>query len=525
MTQRLPSGWTAARISDLAVINPRDPGPDNDDTLVTFAPMAAVEALSGHLDASIARPWAQVKKGFTRFREGDVVMAKITPSMENGKVAHAVGLLNGIGAGTTELHVIRPTPAVASRYVMYWMLQDTFRRRARAQMTGTAGQLRVPAKFLETEVLPIAPFAEQARIVEAIESYLSRLDAAVASLERAQARLKAYRASVLEAAVEGRLVPTEAALARAEKREYEPADVLLKRILAERRQRWEAAELAKMIAAGKPPKNDRWKVSYVEPESPDAAALPELPNGWCWARVEQLYWDAGYGTSQKCAANADGPAVLRIPNISGGQVTLDDLKYATSAAQLRASDRLVIGDFLFIRTNGSKSLIGRGAPITRDDGRPLFFASYLIRLRLLAGVRPKWFATGWHSPLCRSQVLRVAASSAGQHNVSLAAAADFVIPLPPNSEQERILDALDEAVSVVDEASSQIAASVQRCARLRQSVLRWAFDGRLTDRDPGDEPADHLLDRIREMKDPPHTRRRTGFARPGAAGQGHAADG
>ena len=112
---------------------------------------------------------------------------------------------------------------------------------------------------------------EQRRIVEAIESYFTRLDDAVATLERVQRNLKRYRASVLKAAVEGRLVPTEAELARAEGRDYEPASALLERILAERRRRWHEA-------------GGRGK--YQEPVAPDTTDLPELPEGWCWASVD-----------------------------------------------------------------------------------------------------------------------------------------------------------------------------------------------------------------------------------------------
>ena len=93
---------------------------------------------------------------------------------------------------------------------------------------------------------------------------------------------------MLKAACEGRLVPTEAELARAESRDYETAGVLLKRILVERRAKWEADELAKMIAKGKPPKDDRWKAKYNEPQPPDTSELSVLPEGWCWATVDQL---------------------------------------------------------------------------------------------------------------------------------------------------------------------------------------------------------------------------------------------
>ena len=93
---------------------------------------------------------------------------------------------------------------------------------------------------------------------------------------------------MLKAACEGHLVPTEAELARKEGRKYQPADKLLEHILRERRARWEADTLAKMIASGKPPQNDRWKQKYKEPASPKISGLPELPEGWSWGKVEQL---------------------------------------------------------------------------------------------------------------------------------------------------------------------------------------------------------------------------------------------
>ncbi len=155
--------------------------------------------------------------------------------------------------------------------------------------------------------------AEQQRIVDAIDSYLTRLDDAVASLERVQAKLKAYRASVLKAAVEGRLVPTEASLARAEKRDYEPAEALLARILKERRRRWEDAELAKLKAAGNTPKDDKWKAKYEEPVAPDASRLPELAEGWCWASLGALIVDGPQnGMYVPKSQYGEGTPIIRI---------------------------------------------------------------------------------------------------------------------------------------------------------------------------------------------------------------------
>ena len=294
-----------------------------------FVPMAAVGGGDRRLDPSRVRPWAEIKTGYKRFQEGNVLFAKITPCMENGKVAVAERLVGGVGAGSTEFHVLRPGRAVLPRYLLYFLLQDRIRRDARLVVGSELGQLRVPERFMADLRFPLAPTAAQERIVAALEAYFSRLDAAVAALERVRANLKRYRASVLKAACEGRLVPTEAQLARREGRDYEPADVLLERILRERRTRWEAEELERLKAKGKPPTDDRWKQKYKEPEPLDTNELPSLPEGWTWAplaalgelkggitkgfkpRAGEVHWEVPY---------------LRVANVQRGYLDLTDVR-------------------------------------------------------------------------------------------------------------------------------------------------------------------------------------------------------
>ncbi len=221
-------------LSSVARVNPRGwTIPPEDDERLSFIPMASVEEVSGRLDPSFVRPWLEVKKGYTKFEEGDVLVAKITPSMENGKAALATGLFEGRGVGSTEFHVLRPSEDLDARYLLHFVLQTSTRRLARAQMRGVAGQLRVPPEFFRDLEIPLPLIDKQRQIVAEIETQFARLDDAVASLKRARVRLKRYRASVLKAACEGRLVPTEAELARQEGRDYEPASVLLERITAE----------------------------------------------------------------------------------------------------------------------------------------------------------------------------------------------------------------------------------------------------------------------------------------------------
>lgn len=181
--------------------------------------MAAVDAELGAIGEPAERPLSQVRKGYTAFGDHDVLFAKITPCMENGKAAIAKNLTNGLGFGSTEFHVLRPSVGVLSEWVYHFVRQTSFRRDARAHFAGTAGQLRVPASFLESTEIALPPLPEQRRIVAEIEKQFTRLDAGVAALKRVQANLKRYRASVLKAACEGRLAPQDP--------NDEPADRLL----------------------------------------------------------------------------------------------------------------------------------------------------------------------------------------------------------------------------------------------------------------------------------------------------------
>jgi type I restriction enzyme S subunit len=199
--RELPPGWAWTTLGEIADIGPsRNRSKIGPATLVSFVPMANVEAGTGVLDPSETREWQQVSKGYVPFSEGDVLFARITPCMENGKVALARDLTNGLGAGSTEFHVVRARESIEPVFLLHYLLQIRIRRDARAVMQGAAGQLRVPASFLQTLALPLPPLAEQRRIVTEIEKQFTRLDATIASLRRAQANLKRCRKGETEAA-------------------------------------------------------------------------------------------------------------------------------------------------------------------------------------------------------------------------------------------------------------------------------------------------------------------------------------
>ena len=196
----LPSGWELVTLEDVAEINPRNRVDLELDDLVTFVPMAAVNEVSGTVVNGVSRPLHEVNRGFTQFAEGDVIFAKITPSMENGKSAVAVGLDNGIGFGSTEFHVLRSNGAVLPEYLWRFVRQKSFREDAQKVMSGAVGQQRVPAEYLKSHRLPLPPLPEQKRIVAKITTLTDRIARAQADLGHVPTLVERYKKAVVDAA-------------------------------------------------------------------------------------------------------------------------------------------------------------------------------------------------------------------------------------------------------------------------------------------------------------------------------------
>jgi type I restriction enzyme S subunit len=156
--QKLPKSWQVAPLSVVASVNPSKGTIDADhEALAHFVPMASVVEEFGGINVSTTRPLREIIKGYTAFREGDVLFAKITPCMENGKIAVVPKLQHNLGFGSTEFHVVRPSLATLPKWIAHFLSQTAVRRNAQRSMTGSAGQLRVPSSWLAEQVLPIPP--------------------------------------------------------------------------------------------------------------------------------------------------------------------------------------------------------------------------------------------------------------------------------------------------------------------------------------------------------------------------------
>lgn len=423
-----------------------------------------------------------------------VLLCKINPRINRVWVVRPKTDLRTIAS--TEWIPFSPQAEINPDYLGYFLQQAVVRDFLAQHASGVGGSLmRVKASTLSGFPFVLAPRPEQDRIVDEIEKQFTRLDAATAALKRVQANLKRYRASVLKAACEGRLVPTEAELARKEGRDYEPADQLLQRILRERRARWEAETLAKMLSSGKPPKDDRWKQKYKEAAAPDTTNLPELQKGWCWATLGQLTslitsgsrgWGDRYSES--------GPIFIRAQDIKTDSLILQDVAHVQLPDDREGTRTRIQRSDLLITITGANVTKAAVVGLQLDEA----YVSQHVGL-----VRPVLSETadqiyGWMvSPTQgRAELLRLA-YGAGKPGLNLDNLRELCIPLPPAAEQQRIQAELSRIISSVTPLQLGIDSAHRHSSSLRTSILKTAFSGKLAQQDPADERAASLLERIR----------------------------
>lgn len=202
-----PLGWQWVALGEVCEMNPRRPRGfvrgDGEET--SFVPMEAVDARLGKVGRLRSRPYAEVKKGYTYFADGDVLFAKITPCMQNGKHFVAEGLIDGVGFASTEFHVLRPGDAICAKWVHLYLTQPAILREATHHFTGSAGQQRVPSSFLEELKIPLPPLEEQRRILATLNAKMAAVEKARAAAEAELEAIEALPGALLRQAFEGEL--------------------------------------------------------------------------------------------------------------------------------------------------------------------------------------------------------------------------------------------------------------------------------------------------------------------------------
>ncbi|MEO0531761.1 MAG: restriction endonuclease subunit S [Planctomycetota bacterium] len=399
----------------------------------------------------------------------------------------------------------RPVEALLPRFFAWYLAAPCQQSLIMREQTGATRQGLTKAKILTFEV-PLPPLNEQRRIVAKLDELLSRLDAGVAALEAARAKLKRLRASVLKSAVEGRLTVDW----REAHPEVEPAGELLSRILAERRTRQIEAKLTKWrarkekagwtadkIAAAEPKEREKVSAKYEEPSPPETDDLPKLPATWQWATVDSLSDDVtvGHVGSMKNDYVQTGIPFLRSQNVRPLRFDTAGLKYVSSSFHSKLQKSSLRGGEVLVVRSGN---IGDSCVFPIQHAPANCADLVIVRLRL-AGLA-SYLCVYLDSPFGRAMVGSKRTGSALTH-FNVGAMRSSPLPLPPTVEAVEIVRRVDEHLSRIDAAEKAIDAGLARSKRLRQSILKRAFEGKLVPQDPTDEPASVLLERIRAERE------------------------
>ena len=484
LSQDLPTGWARAAIADISH------KPQYGWTTRATSKGSGLRLLrttdisEGRIDWSTV-PFCESeppKPGQFLIQSGDILVSR----------AGSVGLsalIHECPASVFASYLIRlrARTGIDERFFHYFLQSPSYWEQVSQVSAGIALQ-NINAKKLASFTLQIAPLPEQHRIVAEIEKQFTRLDASVAALKRVQANLERYRASVLKAACEGTLVPTETELARSEGRDYETADRLLQRILAERRARWEAQE--------------KRRGKYKEPAAPDTSDLPELPEGWAWATLTQisdLKGGATKGRRYRPGESLIEVPYLRVANVQRGYLDLSEIKMIEVTHEVADQLALVPGDVLFTE-GGDRDKLGRGW-VWKGEIDGCIHQNHVFRSRLMLSEMQPEFVSWWGNSFGQTFFEQTGKQTTNLASINLAVLSSFPVPLPPLAEQRRVIAEVERRLSVIQQAEAAVEANVARAERLRQSILKQAFSGKLVPQDPDDEPASMLLERIRAERE------------------------
>ncbi len=444
----LPDGWATAQIGDIAQVirGVSYRGADaRSEPAEGLKPLLRATNIGSKLDFEnlVYIPQQYVSEQ-QYLRVGDIVIAASSGSLS--VVGKAAPLTNSwLGSFGAFCFCLRPSSADLGAYLSHFLRGDEYRHRISSLAAGVnINNLR--AAHLQGLEISLPPLTEQHRIVAELEKQLTRLDAAVAGLRRAQANLKHYRASVLQAAVEGALLDANA----------------VRRKIAE---------------------DDH------------------LPAGWKWATVGELaapernsLTDGPFGSNLKTAHyTSHGPRVVRLQNIGDGQFLDAEAHISEGHFSSLSKHQVFAGDVVIAALGDNPP---RACVIPSTLG-PAIVKADCVRFKAdPTRALNKYVCYALNAKPTRASMAKIV-HGVGRPRLNLTDIRSITLPLPPLDEQERIVAEIEQHLSVVGALEAAVQNALKRAERLRQSVLKRAFEGRLVAQDSEDEPASVLLERIR----------------------------
>nr|WP_268838196.1 restriction endonuclease subunit S [Pseudoalteromonas sp. CNAT2-18.1] len=369
------------------------------------------------------------------------------------------------------------------------------------QLGSGVTQKNIYLKDLKSVQIPVAPRKEQKRIAEKLDELFSELEAGVKELNTAQIKLKHYRQSLLKSAVEGAL--TQKWRDDNKYQIEETGKELLNRILIARKQRWEQAKLAEFKEKGKtPPKN--WQEKYPEPVQPDTTDLPELPEGWVWASLDQCIeqakdiTDGPFGSNLKTEHYIEsGPRVIRLQNIGDGEFLNDKAHISKERYNNLIKHAVEPNDILI-------AMMGEDLPracLPPNDISPAIVKADCARVRLNNEIVNSHLVMHFLNSIPVRSRTKSAVKGVGRPRINLGYIRSIAIPIPPQLEQTALLTEINNQLDSVNRQFVASEISLKQSEVQRKNILKSAFAGELVSQDENDEPAFSLLEAIKKERE------------------------
>ena len=423
----IPQGWEWCRVSSVFLINPKVSAKDDD--IAAFIPMEAISAGYGSEFRFYEKQWKEIKSGYTAFEDNDIAFAKITPCFQNRKSVIFNGLPNGIGAGTTELKILRTYGETINRYYALYFLESPYFI-DEATFKGTANQQRIVVGYLENKLFPLPPLSEQKRIVDKIGiimPFIDKYSKSKETLDKINVALRAkLKKSILQEAIQGRLVPQIA--------EEGTARELLGQIRQKKQKLVKEGKLKKtaltdsIIYKGE----DNRYYEKIDQQCKDITEeIPfEIPENWEWARMGQIGdWGAGSTPQRGNAMYYNGNIPwLKTGELNNGIVYDTEEKVTQKAFQDCSLRMNKIGDVLIAMYGAT---IGKLAIVGKE----------LTTNQACCGCTPymiyNWYL--FYFLMASKDAFIKKGEGGAQPNISRVKLVEHLIPLPPLKEQQRIV--------------------------------------------------------------------------------------
>lgn len=430
----LPDNWTIARVGDLIEIGPKNEC--DDDTDVGFVPLQRLGVSYRSRHTHEVRQWSTVKKGYTHFADGDVLLARITPSFENGKAGIARNLPNGLGAGSTEYFVCRPVDgALLAEYLLAYFKTSKFLQDGEHVMSGAVGQQRVPKQYVLDCELPLAPLNEQKRIAKKLDEILAWVDTCRERLDRVQKMLHRFRQAVLTVAMSGALT-------------------------------------------------DEWRNQHDVTEpwvDSDIQSVAQVGTGSTPLRSNPAFFAASGKPWITSAATSD-------PFVFGAKEFVTDAAVVAHRLRTYPIGTLLVAMYGEGKTRGQVTELAIEATINQACAAIVVNEARALKEFVKLALQANYL------------VMRELAEGGNQPNLNLTKVKTFPIRLPSILEQAEIIRRVETLFDYAERLEARCAAASKQVDRLTPALLARAFRGELVPQDPDDEPASLLLERIRAKR-------------------------